>query len=164
LLGVEIAIFGVLVVRLGFYSAALASHVGSRPRHERFLMAAAVIDQLVVACIDRFSTGDLDEQERAAYFRGAAALTVSGWVAAHTVGMLIPAALPESLCLTAAAPLVYAGLLARSTRSADSVMVALASGLCAVVLVDLPAQTSVPVAVIIGMMTCGVLDRRGAGS
>jgi hypothetical protein len=43
-------------------------------------------------------------------------------------------------------------------------MVALASGLCAVVLVDLPAQTSVPVAVIIGMMTSGVLDRRGAGS
>ena len=148
-----------VTVRHGVFSAALAAQFPTRSRLERLAMAVPLVDQLVIACLARFEVGDLDEESRAAFYWGAAAITVAGWTAAHTLGMLLPAAAPDYLELELAAPLTYAGLLALALKGRHAQRAALASAVVAVAGVGLPLRSAVLVAMLGGVAAGSMAGR-----
>ena len=154
----------VLSLRLGVFSAALATRFPTRSRLERLAMAVPLVDQLAVVCLERFDAGDLDEDARAAFYWGAAIVTMLVWTSAHTFGMLLPGAVPGGLSLDMAGPIVYSGLLARSLTGRDARHAAAASAAVAVAGARLPFSSSIFVALIVGALAAGSqFDRSGEG-
>jgi predicted branched-subunit amino acid permease len=113
--------------RLIAYGAGLAPWFATLSRRRRLLLAAPLLDQLYLAVAPRFERGDLDERGRQAYYAGAAIVTVFGWSAAQLVGVFAGAAVPDTVGLEVAAPVTFAGLLARATVSRASLTVAVAA-------------------------------------
>ena len=77
---------------------------------------------------------------------------VATWLGAQAVAIGAQASLPEGLGLDIAAPLAFAGLLAKSTPDRSAVTAAAAAGLVAVIAVGLPFNSVVIVATLAGVI------------
>src|SRR4051812_30961937 len=108
-------------LRLLLYSASLAPHVARAPLRQRFLMAYLLTDQAYAVSITRW-TEEADAEaaggppapgldRKLPYYFGAAVLLWGNWQICTIVGVLIGSALPESLPLDFAVPLVFLVLL-----------------------------------------------------
>ncbi len=150
----------VINARILLYSAAIAPWFRDQPLHRRMLLALPVIDQMHFTVGPRFQRGDLDSAGRVAYYVGAATWLVGAWLAAQALAVAAGARLPEALGLELAAPLVMAGLLAKSTNSRPTVVAAAVAGLLAVVAVGLPLHTSLLFATVVGIAAGRVTPAR----
>jgi predicted branched-subunit amino acid permease len=133
--------------RMLIYGAGMSSWFGSASRRRRLLLALPLLDQLYLAVVPRFERGDLDERGRQAYYAGAAVLTVVSWSVAELVGVLAGATVPEAAGLEMAAPVTFAGLLARATAKRGMSWVAAVAIVVAVVTAGLPYRTATLIAV-----------------
>jgi predicted branched-subunit amino acid permease len=116
-------------------------------------------------CASRFETGDLDDRGRQAYYLGAAAHLAVVWLTVQAVAIVAGASLPEALGLDIAAPLAFAGLLAKSTAGRPAVTAAATAAIVATAAVDLPFQSAILVAALVGVSAGSVstrLEERGA--
>ncbi len=107
-------------LRMLLYSASLAPHLTHTPLRNRLFMAYVLTDQAYAVSISRWSgeavrageggaAPDLDR--RVPYYLGAALLLWVNWQICTIAGILIGAAVPDSLPLDFAIPLVFLVLL-----------------------------------------------------
>jgi predicted branched-subunit amino acid permease len=124
-------------LRMLLYSASLAPHLAHVPLRRRLLMAYLLTDQAYAVSITRWT----DEADRAAeggpapepdrrvpYYLGAAVLLWANWQVCTVVGIFIGAAVPDSLPLDFAVPLVFLVLLVPAITSRPAAIAAIAGG------------------------------------
>jgi predicted branched-subunit amino acid permease len=150
----------VINARIILYSTALAPWFREQSLGRRLLLAVPVIDQMHFLVTPRFQKGDLDASGRVAYYAGAGTWLVSAWLGTQALAIVVGARLPDSVGLELAAPLVMAGLLAKSTVSRPTVVAALVAGVLAVVGAGLPMHTSMLVATLVGIAAGRVVPAR----
>ena len=129
-------------LRLLLYSASLAPHVAREPMRRRVLMAYLLTDQAYAVAITRWSKEadevaaggpEPDPRGRIPYYLGAALLLWSSWQVFTVVGVLIGSAVPDSLPLDFAVPLVFLVLLVPAITTRPAAVAAAIGGLGAVV-------------------------------
>ncbi|MEO7430003.1 MAG: AzlC family ABC transporter permease [Acidimicrobiales bacterium] len=163
-------------LRMLLYSASLAPHLSHVPLRRRLFMAYLLTDQAYAVSITRW-TGEAvrageggpapELDRRVPYYLGAGLLLWANWQVCTIVGVLIGSAVPDSLPLDFAVPLVFLVLLVPAITSRPAAVAALSGGGAAVLSAELGAGH---LAVLFGAVTgiaAGALaevavERRGA--
>ena len=136
-------------LRMLLYSASLAPHLASVPFWPRMGAAYLLTDQAYAVSITRWTGAD-DVGRRLPYYLGAGGLLWAVWQLATIVGVLVGGALPTSVPLDFAVPLVFLVLLVPAVSSRPALAAAAAGGGAAVLAAELGAG---PLAVIVGALT-----------
>lgn len=136
-------------LRMLLYSASLAPFLPHVPLRRRMLMAYLLTDQAYAMAVTRWSDEDPtawrspDEPEveaRVPYYLGAAILLWVNWQIVTVIGVLIGNAVPESLPLDFAVPLVFLVLLVPAVTGRPAVVAAVVGGAAAVTSLELGAD------------------------
>jgi predicted branched-subunit amino acid permease len=128
-------------LRLLLYSASLAPHLAAVPLRRRLLMGYLLTDQAYAVSITRW-TEEADAEaaggppaagldRKVPFYFGAALLLWANWQVCTIVGVLIGSAVPDSLPLDFAVPLVFLVLLVPAISSKPAAVAALVGGLVA---------------------------------
>jgi predicted branched-subunit amino acid permease len=137
--------------RVVMYGAAIAPWFRGATRRQRLLVAAPLIDPLFFISTARYERGDLDQGERLAYYAGAASLLLVAWMTVQAIAIRIGGSLPDGIGIQVAAPLVFAGMLAKSTVGRPAALAAGAAALTAMIGTGLPYQSGMTLAVVVGI-------------
>ena len=141
-------------LRLMLYSASLAPHVARVPLRKRLLMGYLLTDQAYAVSIGRWTKEDEDaaaggppvpsDDRRLAYYFGSAVTLGVNWQICTIVGILVGSAVPDSLPLDFAVPLVFLVLLVPAITTRPAAVAALVGGCTALVAAEVgPAHLEV---------------------
>lgn len=150
-------------LRLMLYSASLSPYLAEVPLRRRMLMGYLLTDQAYAVSIARWSKEDeeaaaggpppLDLDHRVAFYLGAAVLLWVNWQICTVVGILVGSAVPDSLPLDFAVPLVFLVLLIPAITSRPALVAAVVGGVVAVLAAELgPAHTEVLFGALAGIL------------
>ena len=126
-------------LRLLLYSASLAPHLAMAPMRTRLLMGYLLTDQAYAVSITRW-TSEADHaaaggppapglERKLPYYFGAAITLWANWQVCTIVGILIGSAVPDSLPLDFAVPLVFLVLLVPAISSRPAAVAAMVGGM-----------------------------------
>lgn len=124
-------------LRMLLYSASLAPHLIHVPLRRRLFMAYLLTDQAYAVSISRWSAEEVrggeggpapDPTRRLPYYLGAGLLLWVNWQLCTVAGILIGTAVPDSLPLDFAIPLVFLVLLVPVITSRPAAVAALVGG------------------------------------
>lgn len=163
-------------LRMLLYSASLAPHLTHVPLRRRMLLAYLLTDQAYAVSITRWSTepdptGDgrtgPTAARRVPYYLGAAVTLWAVWQVATIVGIVVGSAVPDSLPLDFAVPLVFLVLLVPAITSRPAAVAALVGGGVAVLSAEAGAgHLSVLIGALAGIAAGAIaeaaLERRAA--
>jgi predicted branched-subunit amino acid permease len=133
-------------LRMVLYSASLAPYLGHEPTGRRLGAAYLLNDQAYALSVTRWAGGGAPEA-RLPYYLGAGALLWGAWQAATVIGVLVGGAVPESIPLDFAVPLVFLVLVVPLLETPPAVVAAMAGGTTAVAAAEMGAG---PLSIIIG--------------
>jgi predicted branched-subunit amino acid permease len=128
-------------LRLLLYSASIAPHLAEVPQRRRLLIGYLLTDQAYAVAITRW-TAEADQaaaggppapglERKVPFYLGAALLLWVNWQICTIVGVLIGAAVPDSLPLDFAVPLVFLVLLVPAITSRPAAVAAIVGGIVA---------------------------------
>jgi predicted branched-subunit amino acid permease len=137
-------------LRMLLYSASLAPHLAEETLPTRLGVAYLLTDQAYAVSITRWSLGLDPPRAKVPYYVGAGALLWVMWVISTVVGGLAGNAVPDSLPLDFAVPLVFLVLLVPAVTNRPSLVAAAVGGAAAVVAAELGAG---PLSVMIGALS-----------
>jgi predicted branched-subunit amino acid permease len=147
-------------LRMLLYSASLAPLLAKESLPRRLGVAYFLTDQAYATSITRWS-GDDDPTRRLPYYFGGAVLLWASWQVSVLTGALLSDAVPESLPLDFAIPLVFLVLLVPTLVSRPAVVAAAVGGLAAVVAAELGAdELSILVGALAGIAAGACTDAR----
>lgn len=162
-------------LRMLLYSASLAPFLAHVPLRRRLVMAYLLTDQAYAVSITRWA-GEAEQAQRGGpaadparrlpFYLGAALLLWVNWQVCTIVGVLIGSAVPDSLPLDFAVPLVFLVLLVPAITSRPAAVAALVGGGVAVLSGEAGAgHLTVLVGAVAGIAAGAaaeaLLDRRG---
>ena len=149
-------------LRMLLYSASLAPFLAKEPLTTRLGVAYFLTDQAYATSITRWSAED-EPRRRVPYYLGGAILLWASWQVSVLTGALLSDAVPESLPLDFAIPLVFLVLLVPTLVSRPAVVAAAVGGLAAVVAAELGAdELSILVGALAGIAAGAVTEARVA--
>ncbi len=157
-----VAILAALTInlRMVLYSASLAPYLGHESTGRRLGAAYLLNDQVYALSVPRWAADDRAEG-RLAFYLGAAVLLWVGWVAATIAGVVLGAAVPESVPLDFAVPLVFLVLLVPVIVDRPSIVAAVTGGVVAVIAAEAGAgPLSMIVGAVAGITAGTVIDAR----
>ena len=140
-------------LRMMLYSASLAPYLTRDRLRWRLLASYLLVDQVYAVAVIRWSDPDdpvSAPEARIPFMIGAGLLLWTSWQTMTLLGAALGSALPESLPLGFAVPLVFLVLLIPSLNTRPAVVAALGGGLGAVVAAELGAGHA---SVIVGAFT-----------
>ena len=137
-------------VRFAFYGAGLGRWFQDLSVRRRLLLAIPLVDQTFLLCEERFS-GPLPAAWRQRYYVTASGALISVFLGSQIVGYRLGAGLAEGLGLHLAAPLAFAGMLAKAASGRANVVAACAAGVATVVLAGIAGSGALPLAVLVGI-------------
>lgn len=154
-----ILIVALINLRFVFYGAGLARWFADAPLHRRLLFAITIIDQNFMLCQERFETNtDLGWRQR--YYLTGTALLATTFLACQAIAFQIGAGLPDALGLHLAAPLAFAGMLAKAIKSGQDRVAGAAGAVTIVVGSSLIGAAALPLAVVVGVAAALLNGRR----
>jgi predicted branched-subunit amino acid permease len=128
-------------LRLLLYSASLAPYLAKVPLRRRLLMGYLLTDQAYAVSIAQWGKEDEEAgaggppvpelDRRVAYYMGAAVLLWANWQVCTIVGILIGTAVPDSLPLDFAVPLVFLVMLVPTITTRPAFVAGTVGGLVA---------------------------------
>jgi predicted branched-subunit amino acid permease len=158
-------------LRMLLYSASLAPHLTHVSRRRRLFMAYLLTDQAYAVSITRWAGEAVregeggpvaDPERRLPYYLGAGATLWASWQVFTLVGIAVGSAVPESLPLDFAVPLVFLVLLVPAITSRPAAVAALLGGGVAVVSAEAGAgHLSVLFGAIAGIAAGAVAEAAG---
>lgn len=114
---VSVAIVVTLInMRFVLYGAGVARWFEGATLTQRMLLAVPIIDQTFILCQERFAS-ITDPASRRRYYLTSTAVLVSAFIVSQIVAFQLGSSLPGSLGLHLAAPLAFAGMLARAVKT-----------------------------------------------
>lgn len=125
-------------LRMLLYSASLAPHLAEERLWRRLVGSYLLVDQVYAVSITRWGAGD-DPRRRFPFLVGAGLLLWMSWQISTLAGALIGSAVPESIPLDFAVPLVFLVLLVPTVSSAPAMVAAIGGGAGAVAAGELGA-------------------------
>jgi 4-azaleucine resistance transporter AzlC len=120
-------------LRMLLYSASLAPYLSTEPLRNRLLAAYVMVDQNYATAVTRWPKGEDPPNQRVWFFFGGGLLLWSAWQLSTLAGALLGSALPESLPLDFAVPLVFLVLLIPAINSKPAAVAAIVGGAATVV-------------------------------
>lgn len=150
-----------LVINLRFlmYSASLAPHLPGLSPWQRWVGSYLLTDQAYAVSVVRFQRGT--PVHRFAFYFGGAITLWTTWQSSSIVGVLVGLQVPASWGLEFSVPLMFLALLIPTLRNRTPVLVALVSGIAAVVFHGLPLHLGLMAASMTGLAV-GAWRERGA--
>ncbi len=145
---VVVAVLAAWVVnlRLVLYSASLAPYLSHERLRRRLGVAYLLTDQAYALSVTRWSAGT-DPESRLPYYLGAGTALWLSWQTATVVGVLVGGAVPESIPLDFAVPLVFLVLLVPLLTTRPAVVAAVVGGTSSVIAAEVGAG---PLALLVG--------------
>ena len=129
-------------LRMVLYSASLAPYLTEEKLGRRLLASYLLVDQVYAEAISRWSDPDdpaSHPKARIPFMIGAGLLLWTAWQTTTLIGAAIGPAVPDSLPLSFAVPLVFLVLLIPAINTRPAVVAALAGGLGAVLAAEMGA-------------------------
>ncbi|MET0728847.1 MAG: AzlC family ABC transporter permease [Acidimicrobiales bacterium] len=129
-------------LRMLLYSASMAPHLAHVPLRHRLFMAYLLTDQAYAVSITRWGDEGPEPgpEHRVPYYLGAGITLWATWQVVTVIGVLIGNAVPESLPLDFAVPLVFLVLLVPAITSRPAGVAALVGGGVAVLSLEAGAE------------------------
>lgn len=164
-------------LRLLLYSASLAPHLSAVPLRRRLLIGYLLTDQAYAVSITRWTAEANAEvaggppaagpERKVPFYLGAAMMLWSSWQVCTIAGVLIGSALPDSLPLDFAVPLVFLVLLVPAISTRPAAVAAMVGGLTALFAHEagtghLAVLLGALAGIAAGALAEAALDRRGA--
>ena len=118
-------------LRMVLYSASLAPYLSHESTRRRLGAAYFLVDQVYALSITRWVRDD-NEDRRLAFYLGAGALLSTAWVSSTITGAVVGGAVPDSVPLDFAVPLVFLVLLVPVLVDRPAIVAAVAGGVVAV--------------------------------
>lgn len=147
-------------LRFVFYGAGVATWFDGLPRRRRLLLAFPIVDQTFMLCQRRFED-EHDQAWRQRYYVTATSVLAGTFVGSQVIAYALGSNLPPGLGLHLAAPLAFAGMLAKSlTGRSEVIAAAIAAGIV-VPCTGALGTVGLPIAVMAGV-TAGVLATKDA--
>lgn len=156
-IGVTVVVVLLVNARFAFYGAGLARWFIDAPRWQRFVLALPLIDQTFLLCQERFS-GEVDVQWRVRYYTTATLGLVMCFAGCQILGYTFGGDLPPSLGLHLAAPLAFAGMLAKSAKGRPAMTAASLSSIVLIATSGAIGTMALPVAVLVGVIGGALAD------
>lgn len=152
-------------LRILLYSASLAPYLARESLLRRIVAAYLLTDQAYAVSILRWGDQDLARQNaegsarRWSYYLGAALMLWVPWQLATVAGVLVGNAVPDSVPLGFAVPLVFLVLLVPTLSKPHSVVAALVGGVATVVALELGVGSlSVMIGALSGIVAGAAVD------
>jgi Predicted branched-chain amino acid permease (azaleucine resistance) len=131
--------FGLIVVtaliinaRMLMYSASIAPHILGYRERLKLLMTYVLTDQAYALSISRFQRSDLTDAHKTRYYLGVALTLWVVWQVTTAIGIMVGAAVPPTLQLDFAIPLVFLALLSKSIDNSGRQVAAIVGAVVAV--------------------------------
>lgn len=165
LMSVNAAVFVVvatgLIINLRFllYSAAMSPFLHESPALVRFLCAFSLTDQSYASMMANESKFETNK-EAVNFYLGTAACMVLVWHASVIAGFVFGNFAPVSWSLDYAVPLSFVALLIPTLKNKKYMIVASFSGVCSLVLHQLPMKTGLVATALLSMGVAAFLMRK----
>ena len=149
-LGVIVAEVGLLNLRHGLYSAALAPRIAHLPWRWKYGLAYLLTDEAYATIAGRDPTADTGAY-RHWFYLGAGLALWGGWQLSTAAGVLLGARLPADWPLDFALPLTFIAIVVPLIRTRTLWIVALTAGGVALLAAGLPFKLGLLIAALAGM-------------
>jgi 4-azaleucine resistance transporter AzlC len=150
-------------VRMAIYSASLAPHLGSASLWKRAIAAYVLFDNTYAIGYREFEERpERPVNDKIQWFLGCALPVTVAWIAMSVAGALLGKAIPESLALDFAVPIMFLAIIAPMLRTLPQLVAALTGIIFALLLNGLPYGTGLIVASVLAMMAGAETERRSA--
>jgi predicted branched-subunit amino acid permease len=153
-----VVVVALINLRFVFYGAGVAEWFAGAPRRRRLALAFPVVDQTFLLCQQRFAV-ETDLRWRQRYYLTVTVLLAGAFVGSQVVAYHLGAGLPAGVGLHLAAPLAFAGMLAKAMRGRREVVAGVAAAAIVVLGSGWIGASALPVGVI-----CGVVLASAPGS
>lgn len=142
-----------LMINLRFvmYSASLAPHLSQLPLHWRCLAAYLVTDPAYAVSITFYDLHHPQPEEKVGYYLGAALGVWLGWQLSTGLGVLVGQQVPEEWSLEFTIPLMFLSVVVPAIKDGPTLVAALTAGILSVVAADLPYNSGLILASLIGI-------------
>jgi predicted branched-subunit amino acid permease len=145
-------------LRMLLYSASLAPYLTKEPLWRRLTGAYLLVDQVYALCVSRWPEED-DPERRMPFMIGSGIVLWAIWQASTVIGALVGSAVPASLPLDFAVPLVFLVLLVPAVNSVPAAVAAIAGGVGAVAAAEVGAGSlSIVIGAVAGIVCGAVAD------
>ena len=163
--GVAVVVLTVLVInlRMLMYAASLAPHLAEVPLRRRLLGAYLLTDQAFAVSVERFQRPATPDQ-RWWFYVGAGFTLWLPWQASTVLGAVLGTAIPASVPLGFAVPLMFLALLVPTVSDRPTVAAAVTSATLATLAAGLPSNLGMLLGAFAGIAvgTAVALTRRSA--
>ncbi|MGI9603735.1 MAG: AzlC family ABC transporter permease [Acidimicrobiales bacterium] len=142
----------IINARFALYSAALAPAFAEFPRRWRFGLAYLLTDQAAAIGLQYFEHQP-DPAARRWFFLGGAMSFATAWWVSTIVGVTVGSAIPDSLQIEFAVPVMFLALLVPTLRDRPSVVAAVVGASVAVLANPLPNGLNILMGAVAGIAT-----------
>jgi predicted branched-subunit amino acid permease len=137
-------------LRFVLYGAGVARWFGDAPMRRRLLLAFPVVDQTFLLCQQHFAT-EHDPGRRRRYYLTATAALASAFVLSQPVAFCLGTAMPSGTGLHMAAPLAFAGMIAKAMNGRRELAAGVAAAATVVFGTAVLGPAALPVGVGVGV-------------
>lgn len=163
-IGVGGGIFSAAIVvalintRFVLYGAGVARWFEDVSLTQRMMLAIPIVDQTFILCQERF-VGVTDPASRRQYYLTSTAVLVSTFIVSQIIAFQIGSSLPGSLGLHLAAPLAFAGMLARAVKTRLDIVAGAVAATIVVGGTGIAGGVTLPLGVAAGVGTALAVER-----
>jgi predicted branched-subunit amino acid permease len=137
-------------LRFAFYGAGVARWFADVPMRRQLMLVVPIVDQTFMLCQERFE-GRSDLPWRQRYYATATALLVAAFIGSQVVAFHVGGGLPESLGLHLAAPLAFAGMLAKTVTTSSDLVAGTVAAAAVVLGTSVAGTAALPLGVAAGV-------------
>jgi len=145
-----VLVVGLVNLRFVFYGAGVARWFTGLSLCHRLVLAFPIVDQTFMLCQERFADQpDLDWRRR--YYLAVTGLLAGTFVVSQVIAFQLGSGLPPGLGLHLAAPLAFAGMLARAMKGRAEIVAGAVAAALLVAGAGVLGPVALPVAVVAGV-------------
>lgn len=153
-----VMVVALINLRFVFYGAGVARWFATAPIRRRLLLVIPVVDQTFLLCQERFAA-ETDLRWRQRYYLTVTLMLASAFIASQVIAFQIGGTLPDSLGLHLAAPLAFAGMLAKAVSARRDAVAGLVAAAVVVMATGAVGAAALPLGVAAGVGTAVRRDR-----
>ncbi len=158
-IGSTAIVVALINLRFVLYGAGVARWFAGARLVRRMVLVVPVVDQTFMLCQERFDD-DTDLAWRRQYYLTATAVLASAFIGSQVIAFQLGGGLPESLGLHLAAPLAFAGMLARTMTTRLEVLAGTVAAVIVVAGTGVIGAAALPLGVVAGASGAIMTDRR----